>query len=1174
MKDIVMASSVLILALLVLRQLFKHTISCQVQYALWALVAVRLLMPVSLPALSFSVLNAEPSAPAVLVQSLEREVYVRPVAQLPASDYPSAEGVPPGSTVPAAQNTGYSVLSPDGATVTTYAQRLTVAELLGYVWKAGIAVMAGLFLVTNLLFRRKLRKYSTPYRVEGSRYPVFLCDRLPSPCLFGLFRPAIYLTPTAVRSPDSLCHIMAHEETHARHFDHLWSLLRCVCLSIYWFNPLVWAAAAASKTDCELACDEGALRRLGDGQRLDYGQTLLSLIPVQTGPNNPLLSATAMTSGKRQLKDRITRIAVHRKTAAAALLAVAVLVLGISACTFTNAKDPQTQPADVDGPTYFNETFFNDAEAINIRNQFLSSLYDSPEDINLSELFYCGIPEGEITVEGAAPQTEEELQQVYGDTPPDCPTYKLTTAEMDALLVKYTGLTVAQTNGVGLDHFTYLPEYDAYYWAHGDTNYRSEVSIYAVEQADELLRLYYEDNFMGGGWKCITLRKVEDGYHFVSNQLSEQPIIPTVLPERDPILTIPLDALEPYQAPGVVVERHTDDCLQRVDSWAVGEQTIRTYHSTDGNFYAAVVYDSAAGSGTMRTWDVGCFLTLPEEGDASVAPFSALFGHDGVVISYEGLLNQYHWTTFYDYYYVTDDAVPVLLARTHGPAESVDLDGDGAWELVSDSQIFFQKNDQVYEADLPALLADAWPEMSGWDYAALDSYARCLTARGYVAMPGWQDGNASFQRHLYFDGDSLLVYTDGATEDHVLETVSAPDDVLEEAKRRTQAAYQSAKDGAADAQTDQSFDDWRISSVNRVNVDSLLAQWPDLDVDAYVFHYEFHSAAPETVGAAGGASINEDGWFGGAHGRESPYLIFQVQDGQRVPLEGGPTVGSDIGSPSFRDSLAQVLAENGLIPFQAAGKAQAVMDAITADGMAAMNLIAADGIGGGRYVSAVSAGNGYNYTLDFGQTFTWADTESVPAAPLASAHSLKLESLDATASLQSWQDSELVLCTWRGESFWLLAGGSPADAVFDGTLFSYLRLWYDEVELLGLRQDIIIPDAGQSRQEIAQAWVDAYEGAMLHASPGSAYACTYVKSTVSLSEGNPSAALEGEQFSFQYSTVFLPENDYAAMRLLAGNTADYDAQGGDAPDGAMEHWRMGSMTLTADGWYCGSVGTG
>ena len=71
----------------------------------------------------------------------------------------------------------------------------------------------------------------------------------------------------------------------------------------YWFDPLVWVAAVVSRRDCELACDEGALQRLGEAERIPYGQTLLRLIPVARRPESPMLSATTMTAGKKELEE-------------------------------------------------------------------------------------------------------------------------------------------------------------------------------------------------------------------------------------------------------------------------------------------------------------------------------------------------------------------------------------------------------------------------------------------------------------------------------------------------------------------------------------------------------------------------------------------------------------------------------------------------------------------------------------------------------------------------------------------------------------------------------------------------------------------------------------------------------------------------------------------------------
>ena len=79
MKEILLTSSILILTLLLLRLLFRKTISRRVQYALWGLVALRLLVPVSLPAMEHNVLTAAEHVQAQVDQRLERQEFFLPV---------------------------------------------------------------------------------------------------------------------------------------------------------------------------------------------------------------------------------------------------------------------------------------------------------------------------------------------------------------------------------------------------------------------------------------------------------------------------------------------------------------------------------------------------------------------------------------------------------------------------------------------------------------------------------------------------------------------------------------------------------------------------------------------------------------------------------------------------------------------------------------------------------------------------------------------------------------------------------------------------------------------------------------------------------------------------------------------------------------------------------------
>lgn len=97
MSEILMTSSVLIVLLLILRQAFRKAIPCRVQYALWALVLVRLLVPVNLPAVDFSVLTAAQDVNTQVETQLEnREVYVLPLGPDPGGHHSRRPGRPAG----------------------------------------------------------------------------------------------------------------------------------------------------------------------------------------------------------------------------------------------------------------------------------------------------------------------------------------------------------------------------------------------------------------------------------------------------------------------------------------------------------------------------------------------------------------------------------------------------------------------------------------------------------------------------------------------------------------------------------------------------------------------------------------------------------------------------------------------------------------------------------------------------------------------------------------------------------------------------------------------------------------------------------------------------------------------------------------------------------------------
>ena len=357
MLEILISSTVLILVLTALRFLLRGKISPRLQYALWLLAALRLLLPASLVRSPVSVMNAVPDVPAAVQRLTAPED--RRAPQTDSAQAPTQTVSEPGAAPAEAQT------------------QLTGSTILKVIWLTGAAAMALVILTQNLLFLRRLKKLRKPFACPESPVPVWLASSLPSPCLAGLLRPEIYLTPEAAQDPDTCQFVLRHELAHYHARDQLWSLLRLLCQCVYWFDPFVWLAASLSRRDCELACDERVLKNLDPGSRAEYGRALLSLVAPKRARGQLLSCATTMQLGRKSLKERITLIAKKPKMAAYTLVFVLVLSLVLTACTFTGAPvQPELEPQP---ETVQPETGASEQE------QLQEALTKAEEDLNKEE---------------------------------------------------------------------------------------------------------------------------------------------------------------------------------------------------------------------------------------------------------------------------------------------------------------------------------------------------------------------------------------------------------------------------------------------------------------------------------------------------------------------------------------------------------------------------------------------------------------------------------------------------------------------------------------------------------------------------------------------------------------------------------------------------------------------
>ena len=305
-------ASWLVLAVIVLRLLLKKApkaITC----ALWGLVAIRLLCPFSIESVFSLIPSAEPVSPEIV--HTEKVVLDSPVETIVPTVTPSTvESVAP--TLPTVPTT--PEVSVDPVQIA-----LTVASV---VWILGILAMAAYALVSYLRLRKKVAE-----AVEIDQ-DVFLCDRVDTPFILGIFRPHIYL-PSAIEDRD-MEYVLAHERAHLRRRDHFWKPLGFALLTVYWFNPILWVAYILLCRDIELACDECVIRDMGVEDKKAYTSALLNCsVPRK------MIVACPLAFGEVGVKQRI-KSALHYKKPAFWIIVVAVLAsIAVAVGFLTDPKD-------------------------------------------------------------------------------------------------------------------------------------------------------------------------------------------------------------------------------------------------------------------------------------------------------------------------------------------------------------------------------------------------------------------------------------------------------------------------------------------------------------------------------------------------------------------------------------------------------------------------------------------------------------------------------------------------------------------------------------------------------------------------------------------------------------------------------------------------------------------
>lgn len=303
-----LSGSILAVLIFAIKPLIKHRLSKAVQYYIWIVVLIRLILPFSLEG---SIMN----------QVLGSNMTYETGSQIQKSSEAKTDKSHSSSfAIPdVKENTAKGVYNYD-TDHSRYFRDLFNQYLL-YIWLIGALTAITVNLFGYFRFLNHIKRANKPaddweygilmQLLKGSRSGRLFRNRfVTTPMLIGIIRPLIVIPDTNFNEKQ-LKNILLHEITHLKRFDIGIKWLAMIATSLHWFNPFMYFIKKEINRACELSCDEMAIKNLSPTEKQAYGDTLIDVVSESKYPVG-VLQAT-MSEEKTALKDRLAAIMKHSK---------------------------------------------------------------------------------------------------------------------------------------------------------------------------------------------------------------------------------------------------------------------------------------------------------------------------------------------------------------------------------------------------------------------------------------------------------------------------------------------------------------------------------------------------------------------------------------------------------------------------------------------------------------------------------------------------------------------------------------------------------------------------------------------------------------------------------------------------------------------------------------------
>ena len=594
----VLTVSALILAVLLVRAIFKNRVPKRMVYTLWLVVLVKLCLPGTL--VSLPVLPAEEAAAPV--QRVE----------LPAQPLPAQQ---PAQAVTQPQTPVQQPVSPAQGAAEAPAKPLTAMQIFQIVWAGGSALLGLWLLSTWLVFTIRLHK-SRRFLGRQGRTRIYVSSAVKSPCLAGLV-PAVYLTEDVLQTPETEL-ILRHELTHLRHLDHLWSFCRTAAVIAYWWNPFIWLAAILSKRDAELACDEAVAAGLSDAQRLVYARAILAQAPRK---------AAALSLAGPPVRERILFLTKKQRTSVLCVILVLLLIVSAAGCSITELTRQKTgeitlpeeaEPAQQEAQktatpltqeqidevnAVFADYEFSTDETLGhfAVNGFFTSTYDDVRDLNLNNfLAYFGeCGEEDISEEEFAQLNAKWEFRVDSVEDFPLPIHRYPASAVEGVLKRFAGIGLADLTDMQtpFSGYTYLEDTDAFYTTTSDYSPGYFRCTSGEIEPDGDTALLYGSTAGSLSGKAV-LKLVKDGenwyiHSFTLASPEQSTVQEEQVPTTEPQSTLPIPASSMFGLTGreaVLFDAAVAQRYPRSDNDIV-LPSLREYGSFEENGKTVVICD-------------------------------------------------------------------------------------------------------------------------------------------------------------------------------------------------------------------------------------------------------------------------------------------------------------------------------------------------------------------------------------------------------------------------------------------------------------------------------------------------------------------------------------------------------------------------------------------------------